>query len=132
MADDDLDHKILQSQRDLGEAEAKVARLVGRTEAHFDNLRDDRVYTELLRAKAWLRHDPGLVVTRDPDNPSMPRGVPSGWPEGVDGDETIDADLVARRDAYIETTFGHRKTSGPGPEVTPLVSRFRHMIGDTT
>ena len=71
-------------------------------------------------------------MTRYPDNPALPRGVPDGWPDGVDGDETIEADLDARRDAYIEKTFGRRETTAREPEATPSVSRFRDMIGDTT
>ena len=51
-------------------------------------------------------------------------------------DENFDAEfqrfLDARRDAYIEKTFGRRETTAREPEATPSVSRFRDMIGDTT
>ena len=38
---------------------------VDRVEGAYDRFLDDPVHRELLRAKAWLQHDPSLVVTYD-------------------------------------------------------------------
>jgi hypothetical protein len=127
---DDLDHKILQTQQQLADVQARLARLIGRVESAYDRLVDDPVHRELIRAKAWLHHDPTLIVSYDG---SAVKCVPDGWPESVpDPEEHVASDVAARRDSYIDTTLGRGETTGPGPTATPSVERFRHMIGDAT
>jgi hypothetical protein len=125
---DELDHKLRQSEARLAESNAKLARLVGRVEAHFDCLAEDPTHRELLRARAWLRHDPSLVATRAGD---AVKGVPEGWPETVsDPDEHVAADVAARRDAYIERIVGQTEKKTP-ISASPSVERFRQLVGDT-
>lgn len=127
---DDLDIRLQQAERRVARADINLSRLAGRVEAAYDRLADDPAHRELLRAGAWLRHDPSLGVTYDG---RAVRGLPEGWPESVpDPDGHVVADIAARRDAHLERLLGRREEAAPEPEVTPSVGRFRQMIGDVT
>ncbi len=124
---EELQHKIMRAQQRLAEAEAGVARVVGRIEGAYDLLQEDPVNRELPRAKAWLQHDPGLLVTYDG---SAVKGLPGGWPESVPNpDEHVAADVATRRDAHVERLTGSGPGGPPEPVVTPSVARFRAMTG---
>ena len=127
---DDLDYRLLQAQQRLAETNAKAARLIGKVEAQFDHIAEDPTHRELIRARAWLRHDPSLVATY---NGSAIYGVPNGWPETVaDPDAHVVADVAARRDAYIERLFGHQHETLSNHSASPSVERFREIVGDVT
>lgn len=58
---------------------------------------DDPVVAELMRAKAWLRKDRSLKISRERDGKLI--GLPDGWPEGTDPKRVLNdrADLEVER-----------------------------------
>jgi len=109
------------------EHETGRARVLGRVEATFDALRDDRELVHLLRVQAWARHDPSLVIKQVAGEL---RGAPDGWPPSVENPgEHVARAIVERRDAFIESNLGTTPTAEREPSVTPSVERFRQMIG---
>ena len=124
---DELHRKMRKVERDLAENEAQRSRLIGRIEGAYDHFIDDPVHRELLRARAWLRNDPSLVMTYDG---SKVEGAPNGWPETVaNPDEHVAADIAARREAHVERLNSRPSTSSTEPTVSPSVARFREMTG---
>ena len=64
---ENLDSRMLQSERTLAENRVRLARLQGRVEVAFDELAEHTPYVEALRARAWLRHDQPLTITQRGD-----------------------------------------------------------------
>lgn len=124
---DELYKELYENQVKLTENEAKMARLVGRAEGAFDNLRNDGHLVDTLRVQAWMRARPELVVQQDG---LAYKGVPDGWPATVpDPDEYVAEQIAQRRDNYIASTFGAAGTNVPDPAPTPSVTRFRKLAG---
>ena len=57
------------------ERETGRARLLGQIEATFEGLRTDTEFVSLVRAQAWMQHDPTLVIRQEAGEV---RGAPDG------------------------------------------------------
>lgn len=120
--------ELQESQARLAESNARLAEARGQLHGIYTGaLSADPEHAELLRARAWARHDPSLVLTLKDQRVS---GLPDGWPPSVpDPAEHIAADIVARRDAHIERLFGQTtQTETRQIEDSPSVRRLRELM----
>lgn len=124
----DAVHEYHHARMNAAEADAKIAEARGQIHGIFTGtLSADPLHAEQLRAKAWARHDPSLVLTMKEGKIS---GVPDGWPPSVpDPAEHVAADIAARRDAHIEKLFGRTvETETRQIEDSPSVRRLREVM----
>jgi len=95
--------------REQAKAREEQARLLGRLEGSIEAWARGPEGSELLRAQVWL--NAGATVRMSEDGKFT--HIPSGWPEGMDGDRYL-ADWVKERMAeheQPETPKSHRESS---------------------
>lgn len=91
--------------------------------AAFKNVKHDTGVVEALRAREWHRFGyRGISVSGDEI-----RGLPDGWPEGVDGEEVVSA-WVHDRVERLRKSGEEEERESPLRNPGPLESRFGELL----
>ncbi|MEO0882909.1 MAG: hypothetical protein AAFY34_09250 [Pseudomonadota bacterium] len=121
---DDILREQMQNLKKLSEIETKLARMEGEARGSVTAaLGADEVLQNNLRALAWKRADPDLVLTMKGD---AVVGMPNGWPDSVPNPEEHVAEFVRKGvSAGLEKTFGgSKRTVEREVEDSPSVRRL--------
>jgi len=110
-----MDDELARSSIELARNQGQMA---GYAAASKLLLREDKVLIEILRAKAWQKD--GCKTIHLGPNEAI-EGVPTGWPEGTNGDEYVGE--------YLEKMFAAPDSPGTVPSPAgPVLKSFRESL----
>ena len=110
-----MEDELAKSSIELARNQGQMA---GFAEASKLLLREDKVLVEILRANAWQK-DGCKTIPLGP-NESI-EGVPTGWPEGTNGDEYVGE--------YLEKLIAVPDSPGAAPSPAgPVLKSFRESL----
>ncbi|MEM1173294.1 MAG: hypothetical protein AAGI27_00655 [Pseudomonadota bacterium] len=106
----------------ISKSEREVAYLQGRADAAYEQTVANKDLREVVRVKAWLATERGIQISFDYAADDF-IGVPDGWPDDVDPDETVRN--------HVDSVFNRSK--GASTEKTfdsPGLAAYRKLMGD--
>ncbi len=106
-------------------AQAQIDRIAAdvRTDTVAELVADEE-FANLMRAKAWLRHEPDMTIARDFSD------MPDGWPPSVEDPRAYLLGQIRERvDPAIAARFDASPATIAKAEATPSVEKLRSVVG---
>lgn len=119
---EDLLRQQMELNDKIANADAQLAEMRGGFRAGVSAaLQHDAGLQAALRARAWLAHDPDVVIKRDLSD------IPDGWPDGVDGDDYVAGFVTDNVASATDALFG-TAIAATSPITTPSVKMLEAYL----